>query len=198
MRRDLARLTMLDLGQRPDTSVDGLFWTKYGMTGCCSDTIDCSRPTNGSNVIGFILRSIGIVISSRAHWRARCYRDIPRSHPRSGYSCERLRQARNSECRSTAREHLNFNISHTKSLVLLGVTSDGALGVDVENCRSREAPLKIAHQFFAPEELAELQALPRAQQHDRFFEYWTLKESYIKARGMGLSLPFELVQFPFP
>jgi 4'-phosphopantetheinyl transferase len=95
-------------------------------------------------------------------------------------------------------QHINFNISHTKSLVLLGVTSDGALGVDVENCRSREAPLKIANQFFAPEELAELQALPRAQQHDRFFEYWTLKESYIKARGMGLSIPLGWFSFHFP
>jgi 4'-phosphopantetheinyl transferase len=93
---------------------------------------------------------------------------------------------------------ISFNLSHTKSLVLLAVTSVGALGVDVENCRSREAPLKIANQFFAPEELAELKALPKAQQHDRFFEYWTLKESYIKARGMGLSIPLGWFSFNFP
>jgi 4'-phosphopantetheinyl transferase len=95
-------------------------------------------------------------------------------------------------------QHINFNISHTNSLILLGMTSDGALGVDVENYRAREAPLNIANQFFAPEELRELQALPRAQQHDRFFECWTLKESYIKALGMGLSIPLGWFSFCFP
>ena len=98
---------------------------------------------------------------------------------------------------SSAR-HLSFNISHTKSLALLGVTSGVLLGVDVENCRSREPPLEIAHRFFALEEVAELQALPREKQSDRFFEYWTLKESYIKARGMGLSLPLSWFSFHFP
>jgi phosphopantetheinyl transferase len=42
------------------------------------------------------------------------------------------------------------------------------VGVDVENCWAREPPLKIANRFFAPGEPAELQALPRAQQHGRF------------------------------
>jgi 4'-phosphopantetheinyl transferase len=93
---------------------------------------------------------------------------------------------------------ISFNVSHTKNLILLGVTSVGAIGVDVENCRSREAPLNVAHQFFAPKELAELRALPKAQQNDRFFEYWTLKESYIKARGMGLSIRLDLFSFNFP
>ncbi len=98
---------------------------------------------------------------------------------------------------SNAR-HINFNISHTKSLVLVGVTSDGPLGVDVENCKSRAAPLNVADEFFAPEEVEELRALPRERQSDRFFEYWTFKESYIKARGMGLSIPLRLFSFHFP
>jgi 4'-phosphopantetheinyl transferase len=90
-----------------------------------------------------------------------------------------------------------FNISHTRGLILLGITSDGVIGVDVENCRAREAPLEIADQFFEPKELAELRTLPTAQQQDRFFEYWTLKESYIKARGMGLSIPLDWFGFQF-
>jgi 4'-phosphopantetheinyl transferase len=94
--------------------------------------------------------------------------------------------------------HITFNISHTRGLILLGITSDAAIGVDVENSRLREPPLKIANQFFASEEVADLQALPRAQQHDRFFEIWTLKESYIKARGMGLSISLDWFGFQFP
>src|SRR5690606_16766306 len=66
--------------------------------------------------------------------------------------------------------------------------------VDVENVR-RRAPLDVADTFFAPAEVAALRALPLEQQPQRFFEYWTLKESYIKARGLGLLIPLD--QFAF-
>lgn len=100
---------------------------------------------------------------------------------------------------SDAKElRLSFNISHTHDLIVLGVTKDRALGVDVENVRARQVPLEIADRFFSPSESAELAAVPREQQQDRFFEYWTFKESYIKARGMGLSLALDKFSFHFP
>jgi 4'-phosphopantetheinyl transferase len=95
-------------------------------------------------------------------------------------------------------QRISFNISHTNSLILLGVTVDMALGVDVENYCVRDAPVDIADRFFAAEEVAELRALPEALRRERFFEYWTLKECYIKARGMGLSVPFDQFGFRFP
>jgi 4'-phosphopantetheinyl transferase len=93
---------------------------------------------------------------------------------------------------------LSFNISHTHSLIVLGVTKGRALGVDVENFRARGAAIEIAHHYFAPQEVAALAAVPRQQQQKRFFEYWTFKESYIKARGMGLSLPLDKFSFRYP
>jgi 4'-phosphopantetheinyl transferase len=92
---------------------------------------------------------------------------------------------------------LSFNIAHTDRLVILGVVSRRALGVDTERFHSRDAPLEVVDRFFAPVEIAALNALPREAQSRRFFEYWTLKESYIKARAMGLSLPLDKFSFEF-
>jgi malonyl CoA-acyl carrier protein transacylase len=93
---------------------------------------------------------------------------------------------------------LSFNISHTHSMIVLGVTRDRALGVDVENARAREVSLDIARHYFAPDEVAALATVPEHGQQERFFEYWTFKESYIKARGMGLSLPLDKFSFHYP
>jgi 4'-phosphopantetheinyl transferase len=93
---------------------------------------------------------------------------------------------------------LSFNISHTHSLIVLGVTRSRALGVDVENFRAREVSIDIADHYFAPQEVAALAAVPPHQQQYRFFEYWTFKEAYIKARGMGLSLPLDKFSFHYP
>ncbi|HWK52369.1 MAG TPA: 4'-phosphopantetheinyl transferase superfamily protein [Steroidobacter sp.] len=93
---------------------------------------------------------------------------------------------------------LCFNISHTRGLIALGVTQRRELGVDVENLRTREVSLDIADRFFAKAEVDELATVPKERQQDRFFEYWTFKESYIKARGMGLSIPLGQFSFHYP
>lgn len=95
----------------------------------------------------------------------------------------------------TARR-VSFNISHTRSLVVLALTHSRELGVDTENVR-RAAPLEIADRVFAAAEVASLHALPPEAQHRRFLEYWTLKESYIKARAMGFSIPLDTFSFEF-
>jgi 4'-phosphopantetheinyl transferase len=47
----------------------------------------------------------------------------------------------------------------------------------------------LAGRYFAPLEVDALGALPAAERLGRFFAYWTLKESYIKARGLGSPCP---------
>jgi 4'-phosphopantetheinyl transferase len=89
---------------------------------------------------------------------------------------------------------LRFNISHTEGLIACAVTIGREVGVDVEHI-GRRLTHDIAGRFFAPREVNDLKALPDAQQHMVFFDYWTLKEAYIKARGFGLALP--LADFAF-
>ena len=90
---------------------------------------------------------------------------------------------------------LRFNLSHTAGLVACAITRKADVGVDVE-CTSRKGDLAaVAESSFAPAELAGLAQLTGAAWGDRFFELWTLKEAYIKARGMGLSLPMQRVVF---
>ncbi len=89
-------------------------------------------------------------------------------------------------------QQLRFNLSHTDGLVVLAVTTGREVGIDTESM-VRTAPLEVADRFFSKREALALRALPAADQAHRFWELWTFKESYIKARGMGVSLP--LAQF---
>ena len=86
-------------------------------------------------------------------------------------------------------EGLYFNLSNTRGLVVCAVANHPAVGVDVENTTRRTEPQAIAHRFFSPSEVVGLNALPAERHRERFFWLWTLKESYIKARSMGLAIP---------
>ncbi len=92
---------------------------------------------------------------------------------------------------------LSFNITHTHDCVVLGITRQRTLGIDIESTSRRAATLGIADKHFSERECRALNALPAADQQQRFFAYWTLKESYIKARGMVLAIPLGKFSFDF-
>ncbi|WP_349358778.1 4'-phosphopantetheinyl transferase superfamily protein [Stappia sp.] len=98
---------------------------------------------------------------------------------------------------------LAFNLSHARGLIALAVArsetlaAPDLLGVDVE-ATGRRTSLDIAKRFFAPGEVRDLAALPVGLHRARFFALWTLKESYIKARGLGLAIPLDGFAFSFP
>ena len=90
---------------------------------------------------------------------------------------------------------LRFNISHTKGLIICAVTLEDDIGCDVENTTRSNDVLAIANRYFSAIETKELFSLPEEQQRHRFFDYWTLKESYIKAWGLGLAIPLKDFSF---
>ena len=90
----------------------------------------------------------------------------------------------------------DFNISHTEGLIVCLVGEAGATpGVDVEFMSRRGQLDEVAEHFFAPRECADLRMTAEAGKRRRFFTYWTLKEAYIKARGLGLALPLDAFWF---
>jgi 4'-phosphopantetheinyl transferase len=91
---------------------------------------------------------------------------------------------------------VRFNISHTNGLIMCGIVKNCAIGVDVEDTqRSTSAALSSLSSYFSAREIEDLGKLPARQQKKRFFEYWTLKEAYIKARGAGFSIPLHKFSF---
>src|SRR5882672_3308249 len=92
---------------------------------------------------------------------------------------------------------LRFNLSHSGEIGMLAVSRNLELGVDVEEIRADFASEEIAARFFSPEECAKLQTLAANENVDAFFDCWTRKEAYIKARGQGLSIPLDSFEVAF-
>lgn len=92
---------------------------------------------------------------------------------------------------------LHFNLSHTDSLLVLAVCRSCPVGVDVESIHRKVDLLALSSRYFATTEHAMLQELNTVEQRERFFALWTLKEAWVKARGLGLQIPLDDFSFTF-
>ncbi len=86
---------------------------------------------------------------------------------------------------------LCFNLAHSHGLALFAFNRGREIGIDLEYARSNIELEKIAERFFAPAEVASLRSLPEELRRKAFFNCWARKEAFIKARGLGLSLPLK-------
>ena len=86
---------------------------------------------------------------------------------------------------------LRFNLSHSHQLALIAISRDREIGVDVEFMRSDFVTDEVATHFFSSSEVKEFQSVPRDLRTRAFFNCWTRKEAYIKARGEGLYCPLD-------
>jgi 4'-phosphopantetheinyl transferase len=73
----------------------------------------------------------------------------------------------------------------------MAFTRLGEIGVDLEEIKPELAGEDIARRFFSESEVASLDALPESERALAFFNCWTRKEAFIKAKGLGLSLPLD-------
>jgi 4'-phosphopantetheinyl transferase len=92
---------------------------------------------------------------------------------------------------------LRFNLSNSLSLVVCLISQGAEVGVDVES-RARSASIaEVGPRMFSRAEREQLEHLREDEKPERALHLWTLKESYIKARGMGLALPLNKFSFLF-
>ncbi|HLP92050.1 MAG TPA: 4'-phosphopantetheinyl transferase superfamily protein [Nostocaceae cyanobacterium] len=82
---------------------------------------------------------------------------------------------------------VNFNLSHSQDLGLLGVSCDRPIGVDLEYMRPTSDVEGLAQRFFLEREYEIVRSLVGQQQQEVFFRYWTCKEAYLKATGDGIA-----------
>jgi 4'-phosphopantetheinyl transferase len=91
---------------------------------------------------------------------------------------------------------LQFNLSHTPGLVACIISADGMVGIDVEQHKALSDLEGLCWYALAYSETNDIFSIKQTtQREERFYTFWTLKEAYIKALGMGLSLPLQ--QFSF-
>ena len=87
---------------------------------------------------------------------------------------------------------IQFNISHCMGLAVLAV-GDCSVGIDVEYVRPYREPL--LKRVLSETELRQMKAAGEAGREELFFRFWTLKESYVKAVGCGITVPLQDISF---
>jgi 4'-phosphopantetheinyl transferase len=86
---------------------------------------------------------------------------------------------------------VNFNLAHSQARAIFAFSQGREIGVDLEFMREDLEAEKIAERFFSAREIEKLRTVPAELRKQAFFNCWTRKEAYIKARGEGLSLPLD-------
>ena len=89
---------------------------------------------------------------------------------------------------------LHFNLAHSAGLVVCALARGREVGVDVEDLERPPLDSRMVPRYCAPAEAADIEAQGAAWR-DRFLTYWTLKEAYLKARGLGISVPLREISF---
>ena len=94
----------------------------------------------------------------------------------------------------TEHPRIHYNLSHAKGIAACIVT-DRECGIDCEQVR--KCSKGVMRRAFTEKERALVEGLPVEEQDLMFTRLWTLKESYVKAIGIGVSYPMDTVEFSF-
>ena len=94
-------------------------------------------------------------------------------------------------------DKINFNLSHSGDLAVYAFSRRREIGVDIESIQAFSIDEQMAAQCLTPREIEFLNMLPENLREQFFFNCWTRKEAYLKARGKGLSFPANQIEMLF-
>ncbi len=94
-------------------------------------------------------------------------------------------------------KEISFNLSHAHDLALYAVTAKRRVGIDLEYIQQAFQWEAIVERFFSPGEQAEIWTLPEKERCRAFYTYWTRKEAFLKAQGLGLTNDIKEVDVNF-
>lgn len=84
---------------------------------------------------------------------------------------------------------LDFSVSHSGDVAVVAVSVGGPLGIDVERVARPLLTQGVIERCFTAMEIAALCGLPARERHVATLRLWTAKEAYLKALGVGISVP---------
>lgn len=95
-----------------------------------------------------------------------------------------------------ADTRLSFSLSHTHGSALVAASAQGPVGVDIERATGADFSA-LADRFFTAREASAVREAADSGRPSRFLAYWTCKESFVKALGLGLSQPLDRFEIRF-
>jgi 4'-phosphopantetheinyl transferase len=98
---------------------------------------------------------------------------------------------------STRHSDVSFNVSHSGELALLAVGRGREVGIDIERMDAHTDMDALARRFLSEAERSCLASLEGPGRRAAFYRAWTSKEAYLKARGVGLSVPLDSFDVSF-
>lgn len=90
-----------------------------------------------------------------------------------------------------SNKELSFNISHSGEFIVIAISNEN-IGVDIQECIDLDYE-DLAIRFFSEQDYNYISNASNIK--EKFFRIWTLKESYLKARGSGLHTPLNSFYF---
>ena len=93
-------------------------------------------------------------------------------------------------------QSIQFNLSHTQGMVVCAVNKTHEVGIDVEGSRPLKYMAQMSRRNYTDQEYNDIFSNNNSEKRlQRFYTYWTLKESLVKALGCGLSMPLKKIEF---
>ena len=89
---------------------------------------------------------------------------------------------------------VRFNLAHSAGVVVCALGVDRDVGVDIEHLNRPRVDFAVVRRYCSPKEIADIES-QGSDWHDRFLVFWTLKEAYLKARGLGIAVPLAEIDF---